>query len=926
MLETTEIKQGRKNTILRCFVAAMILLIPAFILNRAMTQYLVEWRQNDVNAKTNNAKLIMADIQGEMSEQYVVQKALDRFAEQFKNLNGSKLSPQLAAEGTRLFFRHWPKSSTLLWLNQDYLLVTPEGFPEPEQKKVWQAFIKTILAPGRVSPFEKKLADNLVKSSVSGFLDISFFSRLTNGCVQIMFKGKRCYIALLKLARQGSLSSDMYLMALIPSEKTKENWLEERAIRLARKNQQIAGAFFISSNNVIEGSAISDNLLHGLHTNYVSGQRHMVQENTFFFGETHFSNPDLFISVGIRESSESQFWQAFITIIAKFVWFPSLAFLILPLSGLRSVNLELSLKTRFRFTAISVVAFPLLLTGILGAIHTARVSLEAINSDFRAMERELNRLEENVALKTVNFETFLKNELPTKFSSFELGQDMAGMLYAELKPDGCEALIMITPDGNSFFASDFPIENIRQRVSYQISFIRDKMIADGFNIERLEKTFPPPARGFNIDKLKEDGPNFRQDLHDHFVRVEMGGRLFSSFTTYIKDPAGKILACLAIGFDYRAMQQNFLAALKPQLKAPEMSIFITSQLPNGFSARPAAARLRNILDLTMLTSDSFQFNQSWKNNDYLVYSRPLKGLENAAMAVWKKSNVELSPEREQLLVLLVTFISSILAALLIIGFFDQLFLKPVLFLSRLAGKVESGDYAKLPESGDNSEIGILSQNFAQMIQGLKEKAEMKNYMRQDLFEQALTTKEATSSRRESTIMFAGIRNFSALEVTLAPEEAMSIMSNFLTLCEKSVRENGGEIDKFIGDTAMATFNMSAAPEMPEIRAVKAAMQIKMELRQDVDLRRLTTGIGIACGTVIAGNIGSLDKRLDYTCIGDTVNLAARLEKLAGRNGNPQILTTYELFTACTDAFTAEELPPVAVKGKAQPIRVMAITG
>jgi adenylate cyclase len=271
-----------------------------------------------------------------------------------------------------------------------------------------------------------------------------------------------------------------------------------------------------------------------------------------------------------------------------------------------------------------------------------------------------------------------------------------------------------------------------------------------------------------------------------------------------------------------------------------------------------------------------------------------------------------------------------LIALLIVNFFSGYFLRPLLKLSAMAARVETGDYPAMALSGSlNDEISVLSNNFGQMIAGLREKAAMRDYLRADLFEHAAAEQKIVAERADVTVLFAGIRDFSILEDQLSPEESVGLMSRFLEICETSVKEHGGDIDKYIGDTAMAAFKHSAE-EVAERQALLAALSIQNRVAQLKlalpAFAGLHTGVGLASGPVIAGHIGSLNNRLDYTFIGDTVNLAARLEKMAGRKGTPGILTTQALYQKAGSAFAYEKLPPVTVKGKAMPVEVVAITG
>jgi len=138
------------------------------------------------------------------------------------------------------------------------------------------------------------------------------------------------------------------------------------------------------------------------------------------------------------------------------------------------------------------------------------------------------------------------------------------------------------------------------------------------------------------------------------------------------------------------------------------------------------------------------------------------------------------------------------------------------------------------------------------------------------------------AEREVTLLFVDIRGFTAFSEVNPPEKVVSMVNRYLGLTSRSIQENGGTIDKFIGDATMAVFN--APNDVPDhaLKAVKAAWAMKqgsIALREEileeygVDLQ---FGVGVNTGTAVVGNMGS-EFRMDYTAIGDTVNTAARLE-------------------------------------------------
>ncbi|HKC24934.1 MAG TPA: adenylate/guanylate cyclase domain-containing protein [Thermoanaerobaculia bacterium] len=181
--------------------------------------------------------------------------------------------------------------------------------------------------------------------------------------------------------------------------------------------------------------------------------------------------------------------------------------------------------------------------------------------------------------------------------------------------------------------------------------------------------------------------------------------------------------------------------------------------------------------------------------------------------------------------------------------------------------------------------------------------------------------------QEVTTLFADIRGFTPMSELTSPETVVEVLNEHFTVMTDAVIEFGGTLDKYIGDSVMALFGAPQAnPEHDPIHAVDAAirMQKGMEIvNQKLTARGLPTiriGIGVNTGRVIVGEIGS-EKQMNYTAIGDAVNLAARLES----NAKPgQILVSSATARKLKNAFALNQLPPITVKGKAEPIAIYEV--
>ncbi|MBP3961330.1 CHASE2 domain-containing protein [Paenibacillus lignilyticus] len=184
-------------------------------------------------------------------------------------------------------------------------------------------------------------------------------------------------------------------------------------------------------------------------------------------------------------------------------------------------------------------------------------------------------------------------------------------------------------------------------------------------------------------------------------------------------------------------------------------------------------------------------------------------------------------------------------------------------------------------------------------------------------------------RRDISVIFVDIRGFTPMSEKLEPEQVIQVLNEYLDICTKAVFNWNGTLDKFIGDGVMAIFGAPITqPNHPEL-AVRAALEMK---RQSAELEErclreigvpVRFGVGVNSGPAVVGNIGSQMLRLDYTAIGDTVNLAARLES----NAKPgQILISEETLARVKGKFITQSIGEVKVKGKERPVLVTEVLG
>lgn len=306
----------------------------------------------------------------------------------------------------------------------------------------------------------------------------------------------------------------------------------------------------------------------------------------------------------------------------------------------------------------------------------------------------------------------------------------------------------------------------------------------------------------------------------------------------------------------------------------------------------------------------------------LIVGTSLARLESEARSELRRSG----------LLLLGTVLLLVVYSLLML---NSLVIKPLKEVSVAMDSVRGGILDHEVHLRRTDELGALADTYNFMIGGLREQERLKEafnkYVSEKVYakfrEGAVTL---TGETREATILFSDIRSFTNLSEQLSAAEVVEMLNEYFSEMVDIVLKYDGFINKFIGDAMMAIYNVPVDQDYPELRAVQtgidmmSALAVLNEKRQQRGMFPIRIGIGINTGPVVAGNIGH-QKRLEYTVIGDAVNLASRIEsqtKVAGAT----LLVSHSTYMKVAPWVVADALPPVKVKGKAEPVALYAVKG
>ncbi len=350
----------------------------------------------------------------------------------------------------------------------------------------------------------------------------------------------------------------------------------------------------------------------------------------------------------------------------------------------------------------------------------------------------------------------------------------------------------------------------------------------------------------------------------------------------------------------------------------------------------SASQLYN--ETVVLAGRNTNENQSSSITQVLLYSTPITFRDvvgGRAVVVFDKSSMDYRVRQTHYALLSIAlFLVGFLAA--VVFYFSHRITAPIRQIVDAANRIDSGDISPILERR-NDELGQLINAINNMTKGLAEKSQIKEvldrFVDRDVSNKILSQLDSVNFKGENvnaTVLFADIVGFTSMSEKLPPDRVSELLNEYFGYYSACAKMHFGTVDKFLGDCIMIVFGASREDSQHQYHAACCALLMQEltarinELRRAQGLDTITIRIGINSGKMLAGLLGSRD-RLEYTVVGDSVNLASRLcnEATSG-----QIIVQESL---CQQLEIGHQLQlgiarTIKVRGKAEPIAIYDLRG
>lgn len=621
------------------------------------------------------------------------------------------------------------------------------------------------------------------------------------------------------------------------------------------------------------------------------------------------------------------------------------------------------IQTRFR---IAIMASTLLPFGafFLGvhqfAWHFANVNYR---SQLQSLQNELTLLEMSLKNNEARYLALIRDRIKKleSLKNKEIDQIKAGL--DEMQGRYFEGYTFLRSDGG--FAERLPDPSIASVYDYnKLLLARDLLLAQSYSVfEWCQKLFPENEKNFetipgykawrafrvhftNIDRnnfcindgkfyaaRQADSSHFMISTHNLFSESEKASwatimlvvnrkRIIEEFLNNRKNLGQMLLKRNSDNLVHMAIffcHDNTLREIDKRVAWPANALTDKELLE-------AAQRI-----------NSGKLQAGWGQTDSNGITRLFAARSFAELPIKLVAKSESFSAAEQqssaTIVVLLIIVYSLFLIYLVSSTLSQLFINPLEKLMEGVSALNNEEIIKIDYQAEN-EFGLVISEFNSMTEGIRQRKLLDRFVSREVSEAIKTEtrelKSEISNLEFRTIMFIHIRHFNQIIEKIPPESAISLLNMYFSAIEPVIKDNNGQIDKYIGDAIMASFSGIQGEAPPEIRAIATAVGcIKILVRlnhslKEAQLPEIKIGTGIACGNVITGRIGSRKSRQDFTCIGDTVNLAARLEALSHYSEECSILVSETIQKAAEKAFSLSFHGELTVKGKARPVKIYRV--
>ena len=379
-------------------------------------------------------------------------------------------------------------------------------------------------------------------------------------------------------------------------------------------------------------------------------------------------------------------------------------------------------------------------------------------------------------------------------------------------------------------------------------------------------------------------------------------------------------------------------------------IFNTSKMDIQDSELKDLLEQININSLEGAETDKSTLSRDWIDNSFMIGEHAFVGYyfifppKNFVVVVAITRAEFYQPIFDILIATAILMLITILISVIIIMQFSKTLINPLQsMVNSMKRIIDTNSFKERVEIKFNDEVGDLSQTFNVMVTELeqayqqikqyafsaivaqKNESKIRNifqkYVPKNVVDNLVKdpTRLLLGENRHLSLLFTDIRDFTTISETYAPEELVLALNNYFGRIVDIIMDNDGIIDKYIGDAIMAFFGAPLELDNSPMNAVKAALKIEKSIDEfnkkmlEKKKPQFKTGIGINYGLVTVGNIGS-DKKMDYTAIGDAVNLGARLEELTKMYAQTLIFST-SVRDAVQHEIPCRTVDIVQVKGK-----------